>query len=116
MNDGEKRVEFECPFCAGRVDANAELDPPTVFHSMPPCQRFIDLEADDFLSVARITIQGQTTIILKPGETWTPDRECMTLQLGGFMADWVPTQPGYAIKNSTESDVMLLVDFGEAIR
>lgn len=40
-------VDFACPFCGGYVHASVEEE--HVIHIAPACQKFMDLEPDDFL-------------------------------------------------------------------
>jgi len=45
-DDRPGTVEFSCPFCGGYVHASAEDE--HIVHKMPPCQKYMDLEPDDF--------------------------------------------------------------------
>ena len=40
-------IEFTCPFCGLRVSASIEAA--AVFHELPICKKFLDLEPIDFL-------------------------------------------------------------------
>lgn len=41
-----KGVEFPCPGCDGRATV-FDCDPPQVLHTMPPCERWIELETGE---------------------------------------------------------------------
>jgi len=43
-------MEIPCPFCGGKVSAGYTGEVPTVLHSLPPCDRFLQNESPiDFL-------------------------------------------------------------------
>jgi len=44
-------ISLICPFCGGFVSANSDRS--EVVHDMPPCQRFMDEEPDDFMASCR---------------------------------------------------------------
>ncbi len=40
----------KCPFCGGDISFTEEDGhPDSLLHSMPPCQRYLDLEIDEFM-------------------------------------------------------------------
>jgi hypothetical protein len=41
-------TDFTCPFCG--VPASASERPPAVFHTMPPCSKYLALEPDEYLA------------------------------------------------------------------
>ena len=54
----EAKVESKCP-CGGKATAGYGTTPdgtknvPSVLHTWPPCQKYIDLEVNDYLEYIR---------------------------------------------------------------
>ena len=51
MNDSDLMVGEDlgtCPFCGGNIAKSS--DPPSVMHSLPMCEKYVQLEGDDFLA------------------------------------------------------------------
>ena len=50
---------LRCPFCGGKF--TAQLEPtPAAYHSMPPCERFVRLEIDEFMREVRLAVMPET--------------------------------------------------------
>jgi hypothetical protein len=56
----ETATSFPCAFCSGQLHPSAP-DAPQAFllHSVPPCQKFVEMDPLDFLVACR-KVQGMT--------------------------------------------------------
>lgn len=43
-------VDFVCPFCGRRASAGYKGSAPCVLHAMPQCEKFEQLEPDEYLA------------------------------------------------------------------
>lgn len=58
-------VKFTCPFCgcdvsAGEVTNQNGESEPAVLHALPPCEKYLKLEPDEFLSECREKLMPAT--------------------------------------------------------
>lgn len=59
MKKFQTEIEVKCPFCGGKVAAGSK--PAILVHSLPPCDRFNELDADEFLHQVRLKYEDLLT-------------------------------------------------------